>query len=62
VTESTLTVESAKTVSLRLTVDTSISPVMDYFEIFLSRMILCRKAAERLDMQFRLFINGQSII
>jgi putative nucleotidyltransferase with HDIG domain len=62
VTESTLTVESAKTVSLRLTVDTSISPVMDYFEIFLSRMILCRKAAERLDVQFRLFINGQSII
>ena len=34
--------------SLSLTIDTSISPVMDYFEIFLDRMILCKKAASQL--------------
>ena len=35
---------------------------MDYFEIFLGRMILCRKAAERLGLQFRLIINEQQLI
>ena len=36
--------------------------VMDYFEIFLQRMILCRKAAERLGLQFKLIINEQQLI
>ena len=35
---------------------------MDYFEIFLERMVLCRKAAEKLGLQFKLMINEQSLI
>ena len=35
---------------------------MDYFEIFLGRMLLCRKAAEKLGLLFRLTINGQALI
>lgn len=49
-------------VELVLEIDTEISPVMEYFEIFLGRMMLCRKAAERLGLKFRLIINGQKII
>ena len=49
-------------IALHLDIDTEISPVMDYFEIFLGRMMLCRKAAERLGMRFRLLINGQILI
>ena len=51
-----------KSILLSLSVDTSISPVMDYFEIFLERMILCRKAANRLGLQFKLEINGQTLL
>ena len=47
---------------LSLTIDTQYGTVMDYFEIFLDRMILCRKAAERLSLQFKLQINGQPIL
>jgi HD superfamily phosphodiesterase len=60
---STLTINEEKTlVTLDLTVDTQFGSVMDYFEIFLQRMILCRKAAERLGLQFKLIINGQTLI
>ena len=48
--------------SLVLTIDTSFCSVMDYFEIFLERMILCRKAAEKLDLKFRLEINHQQLL
>ena len=48
--------------TLKLTIDTTISPLMDYFEIFLSRMLLCRKAAERLSLSFKLMINEQQFI
>ncbi|MBE6590043.1 MAG: HD domain-containing protein [Ruminococcaceae bacterium] len=47
---------------LSLSVDTRISPVMDYFEIFLDRMILCRKAAQSLSLRFRLLINGHTLL
>ena len=47
---------------LRLTIDTRYGSVMDYFEIFLERMILCRKAAEKLGLKFKLMINGQPLI
>lgn len=47
---------------LSLDIDTKYSSVMDYFEIFMKRMILCRKAAERLGMRFRLKINGQILL
>ena len=44
-------------IALELTIDTKICPVMDYFEIFLARMLLCRKAAEFLKTTFELKIN-----
>ena len=49
-------------VELCLSIDTEVCSVMDYFEIFLARMILCRKAAQRLDLKFRLVINGQQLL
>lgn len=49
-------------VELCLSIDTEVCSVMDYFEIFLGRMILCRKAAQRLDLKFRLVINGQQLL
>ena len=49
-------------IKLKLSVDTHVSSVMDYFEIFLQRMILCRKAAEKLGLQFKLMINEQQLI
>ncbi|MBQ9949499.1 MAG: HD domain-containing protein [Clostridia bacterium] len=49
-------------ISLDLSVDTELSSVMDYFEIFLGRMILCRKAADKLGLHFCLTINGQQLI
>lgn len=51
-----------KTVRLTLTIDTSVGSIMDYFEIFLGRMTLCRKAAEKLGLSFKLTINGQNFI
>ena len=53
---------SDKTVSLILTVNTEISSVMDYFEIFLGRMILCKRAAEALGCRFVLNVNGQQLL
>ncbi|SMC50093.1 HD domain-containing protein [Papillibacter cinnamivorans] len=46
-----------KTITLSLRIDTEISAVMDYFEIFLNRMLLCRRAADYLGLRFRLDIN-----
>ncbi len=55
---SELTVDTAKQrVELSLTIDTAVSPVLDYFEIFLERMLLCRRAARRLGLTFGLVIN-----
>ena len=51
-----------KEVRLELKIDTSISSLMDYFEIFLGRMLLCRKAAEKLGTSFKLTINEQQFI
>ena len=63
VTKSELKINEAHTlIKLKLSVDTRYSSVMDYFEIFLSRMILCRKAAEKLGLQFKLMINEQQLI
>lgn len=47
---------------LKLTIDTKYGSVMDYFEIFLVRMIMCRKAAEALGLEFKLIINEQPLI
>lgn len=63
VTKSELKINEAHTiVKLKLSVDTHVSSVMDYFEIFMNRMILCRKAAEKLGLQFKLIINEQQLI
>lgn len=51
-----------KTISLYLDIDTVQSSVMDYFEIFLGRMKLCRQAAEFLGLRFELVANGVSLI
>jgi metal-dependent HD superfamily phosphatase/phosphodiesterase len=61
--QSFLRVDSdARTVTLELTIDTEISHVMEYFEIFLGRMVMCRRAAETLDCRFRLTINGAQLL
>ena len=63
VVSSRLVINEDKTfITLVLSIDTNYGSVMDYFEIFLGRMILCRKAAERLGLQFKLMINDQPLI
>jgi len=63
VTKSELKINEAHTiVKLKLSVDTHFSSVMDYFEIFMNRMLLCRKAAETLGLQFKLIINEQQLV
>jgi len=51
-----------KHISLELDIDPQISPVMDYFEIFLSRMFMCRRAAKFLGCTFALEINGKKLV
>ena len=60
--ESRLDIKPSESAELILTIDTDICAVMDYFEIFLNRMTLCRKAAEKLGLQCRLVINGQRLL
>jgi metal-dependent HD superfamily phosphatase/phosphodiesterase len=61
--QSFLRVDSAaKAMTLELVIDTSISHVMEYFEIFLGRMVMCRRAAERLQCSFHLDINGAKLL
>lgn len=63
VSESKLVINDAHdTIRLYLTIETEYSSIMDYFEIFMARMLLCRKAAERLGMRFGLTINEQEIL
>ena len=63
VTSSKLAINEEKTeISLTLTIDTQYSSVMEYFEIFLERMLLCRKAADKLGLRFTLTINDQVLM
>ena len=63
VVDSALTVnKDQQTLTLRLTIDTEICPVMDYFEIFLTRMLLCRDAAQFFKLQFELIINDTRML
>lgn len=58
VTESNLFIDPyERNITLHLKIDTQISQVMEYFEIFLSRMIICRKAARFLEFSFHITIN-----
>ena len=61
--DSSLNVDTkSREVVLTLTIDTAISAVMDYFEIFLSRMLMCRKAAVYLGLHFGLVINQNRLL
>ena len=61
--ESQLRINEAKTlVKLKLAIDTRYSSVMDYFEIFLERMLMCRRAAEMLGCSFKLKANGSKVL
>jgi uncharacterized protein len=51
-----------KTATLNITIDTGICPVMEYFEIFMTRMVLCRQAAMYLGLQFELIINETRLL
>jgi hypothetical protein len=51
-----------RTLTLELLIDTTLCKIMEYFEIFLERMAMCRRAAEFLDCQFRLVINGTELL
>lgn len=63
VTSSELSINDERTeIELRLAIDTKYSTVMDYFEIFMARMLLCRKAAEKLGLKFKLTINNQQLL
>lgn len=62
-TRSFLEVKNAeKVISLQLTIDTKIAPVMEYFEIFLTRMVACKRAAEFLGATFELSINDVKLL
>ena len=52
----------ARKITLRLVIDTDVCSVMDYFEIFLTRMLMCRRAAAFLSAQFDLIINNHKIM
>ena len=53
---------AAKSIALELEIDTNISSAADYFEIFTSRMLMCRRAAQLLGCQFALVINGTRVL
>jgi uncharacterized protein len=54
--------DQAHTITLELAIDTKISHVMEYFEIFLPRMVMCRRAAKLLGCEFKLQINGTKLL
>jgi putative nucleotidyltransferase with HDIG domain len=61
--KSEISVDKAEgTAELMLQIDTAICPVMDYFEIFLARMTMNRRAAEFLNLHFQLLINGSRLL
>ena len=60
--ESQVIIEKGKFIELQLKIDTEVCPLMEYFEIFLDRMLLCRKAAEKLGEKFVLVINNQRMM
>ena len=63
VTESRLRIDREKAeAGLELTIDTEVCAIMDYFEIFMGRMLMCRKAAQRLGLKFTLVVNGQTVM
>ena len=54
--------EEHTNIKLKMHIDTKYCSIMDYFEIFLTRMNLCRQAARKLDLEFKLIINEQTLL
>lgn len=54
--------EEIKVITMELAIETEICPVMEYFEIFLSRMLMCQRAANYLGCKFELVINGAKLL
>ncbi len=54
--------ETKDVLTLTLEIDVTVSSVMEYFEIFLERMLLCKKAAEALELKFKLIVNNQQLL
>ena len=61
-TSRTYITEDKRQIVLEIDLDTELSSVMDYFEIFMQRMLLCTRAAEKLGLRFSLVINGQKVL
>ncbi|MGF7185358.1 hypothetical protein GGQ84_001445 [Desulfitispora alkaliphila] len=51
-----------KSITMELSIDNEITTVMEYFEIFLTRMVMCRRAANFLECNFKLVINGAQLL
>lgn len=63
VTSSKLVVSAdKKSFNLELDIDTEISSVLEYFEIFMDRMLLCKRAAQYFGMAFRIYMNGSIVL
>ena len=63
VTDSKLKIDEEKSViALNLQIDENICSMYDYFEIFLDRMMFCRKSAEILGTTFKLTVNGRKVL
>ena len=61
--DSVLEINGEKTeIELRLTIDTEYGSIMDFFEIFMERMLMCKRAAEKIGLKFKLRMNGQQIV
>lgn len=63
VSDSRLVVDAGqKTISMQIQIDTEVCSVVEYFEIFLTKMLMCRRAAEFLGCQFELLINENRLL
>lgn len=61
--QATLKINEDRTnIKLKMHIDTKYGSIMDYFQIFLSRMNLCREAAKKLGLEFKLIINEQTLL
>ena len=54
--------DARDTITLTLEIDTAYGSIMDYFEIFMQRMLLCRKAAEFFGLTFKLLVNDSPLL
>jgi hypothetical protein len=51
-----------KTLTLELEVDTTVTPVFEYFEIFMQRMVMCRRAGRTLGAEFKITVNDVPVL